>query len=370
MSTAQASGVRWDLSPLFASPEAAQAAVEPNLDRARTFEREWRGRIATLQPAQLADALRQLGEIDNEISRIASYAMLRKSVDVTARRTVTSVPPSTPGDGAAPKRRPLLRAGVAGAGRGPRCRSWPTRPRSRPTATTCCRSAATAPTCCPSRRSACWPSATRPRCQRLADAVRQTTSHHRGAVRRGRGRAAAHHRPAAGLRPRLPTRRPAGARWRRSTTALEPPAPVLAHCYDSLVADRLVIDRLRSYGDDPMALTHLRNELDGDVVRRDDGRRRGALSASRSAGSGRRPGCSASTCSSWPTSTRPWATPAAVAYDEAARSCDSAFAGFSPRRAARSPTPSSPSSGSMPSRARQARRRVLRPGRPGRRTRT
>ena len=48
--------------------------------------------------------------------------------------------------------------------------------------------------------------------------------------------------------------------------ALEPRLPVLAHCYDSLVGDRLVLDRLRVYGDDPMAPTHLQNELDGEVV--------------------------------------------------------------------------------------------------------
>jgi oligoendopeptidase F len=48
--------------------------------------------------------------------------------------------------------------------------------------------------------------------------------------------------------------------------ALEPRLAVLAHCYDSLVGDRLVLDRVRAYGDDPMAPTHLQNELGGDVV--------------------------------------------------------------------------------------------------------
>ena len=86
MSTVQASGVRWDLSPLFASPEAARAAIEPSLERARAFESAWRGRMAELTPAQLADALHELGEIDNELSRIASYTMLRKAVDVTSEQ--------------------------------------------------------------------------------------------------------------------------------------------------------------------------------------------------------------------------------------------------------------------------------------------
>ena len=86
MSTVQASGVRWDLSPLFASPEAARAAIGPSLERARAFESAWRGRMAELTPAQLAAALHELGEIDNELSRIASYTMLRKAVDVTSEQ--------------------------------------------------------------------------------------------------------------------------------------------------------------------------------------------------------------------------------------------------------------------------------------------
>lgn len=43
--------------------------------------------------------------------------------------------------------------------------------------------------------------------------------------------------------------------------ALEPRVPVLAAAYNALVGDRLVDDRVRSRGDDPMLLTHLDNEL-------------------------------------------------------------------------------------------------------------
>jgi oligoendopeptidase F len=46
---------------------------------------------------------------------------------------------------------------------------------------------------------------------------------------------------------------------------VEPAFPVLAHCYDSLVADRLAVDRLRGYAD-PMEPTNLANEIDGSVV--------------------------------------------------------------------------------------------------------
>jgi oligoendopeptidase F len=47
--------------------------------------------------------------------------------------------------------------------------------------------------------------------------------------------------------------------------ALEPHTVVLAHCYDTLVGDRLAMDRLRGY-EAAMAATHLRNELSADVV--------------------------------------------------------------------------------------------------------
>jgi oligoendopeptidase F len=47
--------------------------------------------------------------------------------------------------------------------------------------------------------------------------------------------------------------------------ALEPHAPILAHSYDTLVGDRLAMDRLRGYAS-PMDPTHLRNELPGAAV--------------------------------------------------------------------------------------------------------
>ena len=46
---------------------------------------------------------------------------------------------------------------------------------------------------------------------------------------------------------------------------LEPVLPVLAHSYDSIVADRLAVDRLRGHAD-PMEETNLVNEIDAAVV--------------------------------------------------------------------------------------------------------
>ena len=55
-------------------------------------------------------------------------------------------------------------------------------------------------------------------------------------------------------------------RAQAATQALmEPVLPVLAHCYDSLVADRLAVDRLRGYSE-PIAPRCLEDELDPAVV--------------------------------------------------------------------------------------------------------
>jgi oligoendopeptidase F len=55
-------------------------------------------------------------------------------------------------------------------------------------------------------------------------------------------------------------------RAQEATAALfEPALPVLAYCYDSVVADRLAVDRLRGY-DDPIDERNLENELDAGVV--------------------------------------------------------------------------------------------------------
>jgi oligoendopeptidase F len=55
-------------------------------------------------------------------------------------------------------------------------------------------------------------------------------------------------------------------RAQETTTALfEPALPVIAQCYDSLVADRLAVDHLRGH-DDPIEHTNLENEIDSGVV--------------------------------------------------------------------------------------------------------
>ena len=264
MTLTQASGVRWDLSPLFESPQAARDAITAALERARAFEERWRGRLESITPAEMAEALAELGEIENTLSRISSYAMLRKAVDVTSEENRDL--------GAA------VEQGLVEAANLLRFfeLEWLALPDG------------------PAQALAESPQLARDRHQLLAR--RRYRPH---VLSEPEERALGERDPAAvsawqalygqttstievpfdggdGDQPHTIDRLLAyvhdprrDVRLRSLETlyaALEPRLPVLAHCYDSLVGDRLVLDRVRAYGDDPMAPTHLENELQGDVV--------------------------------------------------------------------------------------------------------
>ncbi|HEY0388497.1 MAG TPA: M3 family oligoendopeptidase [Gaiellales bacterium] len=265
MSTVQAAGVHWDLTPLFESPQAARQAIGPALERAQAFESAWRGRMAAVTAAELAEALQELGSIENELSRIASYAMLRKSVDVTSEENRDL---GAAVDTAVVQAQNALRFFEL---------EWLALDDDR------------------ARDLAGSPELERDR--HFLEAQRRYRTH---VLTEPEERALGERNPAAvsawqtlyaqttstievpfdsgdGPEPHTIDRLLAyvhdGRRDVRLAAldtlyaALEQPAPVLAHCYDALVGDRLVLDRLRSYGDDPMAQTHLDNELDADVVR-------------------------------------------------------------------------------------------------------
>jgi oligoendopeptidase F len=262
----QAAGVRWDLTPLFAGTDQAREALAAAIDTAEAFAGRWRGRIETLDGAELAAALAELGEIDNRLSRISSYSALRRSVDVTSEENR---------DFSAAVEQGMVEAIN-------HLRFFELE----------------------------WLALSDERAQQLADAPEVAADrHHLIAQRRyaphtlsePEERVLAERDAAAisawqtlfgqttstievpfddgsGAQPHTIDRLLAyvhderrDVRKRALETlyeSLEPRSEVLAHCYDSLVGDRLVIDRLRSYGDDPMRQTHLRNELDGDVVMR------------------------------------------------------------------------------------------------------
>jgi oligoendopeptidase F len=261
---AQAAGVRWDLERLFADTDDAAATLDSALERSRQFGATWRGRMETITAAELAEALEELGEIDNLLSRVSSYSSLRKSTDVTSEENR---------DFAAKVERALVEAINE-------LRFFELE----------------------------WLALPDERAAELADSPEVARDRHHLISQRRYGphtlseaeeRILGEREPAAvnawqtlfaqetstievpfddgsGEKPHTIDRLLAyvhdprrDVRLRALETlyeALEPHAPVLAHSYDTLVADRLVVDRLRSYGDDPMQQTHLRNELDGEVV--------------------------------------------------------------------------------------------------------
>src|SRR5947209_11298855 len=75
--------IHWDLTQLY--PGDGRAGVEADLSRAEEmaldFERAYRGRVADLDAAALAGALRELEEIRDAAEKAMSYAFLDFSTD-------------------------------------------------------------------------------------------------------------------------------------------------------------------------------------------------------------------------------------------------------------------------------------------------
>ncbi len=73
--------MRWDLSDLYASPTdpAIEAALAHALERARAFEAAYRGRVATMAPAEFAAMMRELEEDEERAAKPEVYAYLLHS---------------------------------------------------------------------------------------------------------------------------------------------------------------------------------------------------------------------------------------------------------------------------------------------------
>ena len=147
--------------------------------------------------------------------------------------------------------------------------------------------------------------------------------------------------------------------------ALEPHTRTLAHCYDTLVGDRLAMDRLRGYAA-PMEPTHLRNELSRPGGGAACSTRSSATTASPTAGSRSRRGILGLDRLELHDQYAPIGDGRSVDYPEARRLIDESFGRFSPRVARLA----GGFFDEQPHRRRaalgQARRRLLRAGRPGR----
>lgn len=259
----RAEGVRWDLSPLASSADDARTRLDAALGRCRDFESRYRGTLAGMDGSRFAEALRDLADIENELGRLHSYASLRESVDVQDPENQ---------DLDALVERAMVEAANA-------LRFFELE----------------------------WLALDDPLAMQLANAPEVAADrHHLVAERRFRPhmltepeeRMLAERGPSAvsawqtlfgritstlevefdsgdGPEPHTIDRLLAGVRNPdRSVrlraldtlyTTLEPHVPVLAHCYDTLVGDRLAMDRLRGYAD-PMDPTHLRNEVPGPAI--------------------------------------------------------------------------------------------------------
>src|SRR5262245_37256855 len=260
-----AAGVRWDLEPLCADAADARSQLDAGLERARAFEARYRGALTTIDTAGLAEALAELAAIENQLSRASSYAHLREATDVTHEENR---------DLAAAVDRAMVEAGNA-------LRflelEWIALPEERAMALADGPEVARDRHHLISARRFAPHTLSEPEERMLAErapaAVNawqtlfgQTTSTLEVPFDAGEGeephtidRLLAH--------VRAPNRDVRLRALDTLYTALEPRTPVLSHCYDTLVGDRLAMDGLRDYAG-PMEPTHLRNELPGPVVAR------------------------------------------------------------------------------------------------------
>ena len=73
--------VRWDLSDLFESPTdpKLESVLARSLERAIAFEAKYKGRVATLEPSELAAMMRELEEDEDAAAKPEAYAYLLHS---------------------------------------------------------------------------------------------------------------------------------------------------------------------------------------------------------------------------------------------------------------------------------------------------
>ncbi|MGE3141605.1 MAG: M3 family oligoendopeptidase, partial [Thermoleophilia bacterium] len=261
----RAAGVHWDLSPLVSDAASARARLDAALERSRDFEGRYRGTVAGLDGPGLAAALAELAEIDNELSRVSSYAHLRESVDVTSQENKdlsSAVDRALVQAGNALRffdlewlaldeevARPLYDAPEVARDRHylVAMRRFAPHTLSEPEERML------------SERSPAAVSA-------WQTLFGQITSTLEVPFDAGEGEGVEPHtidRLLAHVR--NPDRDLRKHALEALYDGLEPHVDTLAHCYDTLVGDRLAMDGLRGYAG-PMDPTHLRNELPGTVV--------------------------------------------------------------------------------------------------------
>jgi oligoendopeptidase F len=91
-----AESIRWDLSDLYTSPTdpALEATLARALERAKAFEAAYRGRVATLEPHEFAEMMRELEQHEEEAAKPEVYAYLlhsQNTLDSAAGRILARV---------------------------------------------------------------------------------------------------------------------------------------------------------------------------------------------------------------------------------------------------------------------------------------
>jgi oligoendopeptidase F len=261
----RAAGVHWDLSPLVADAGEARRRLAEGLESARAFEARYRGALAEIDGPGLAEALEELAAIDNELSRVSSYANLRESVDVTSEenRDLSSAVDRALVEAANALRFFDLEWIALPGDRARELHDAPEVARDRHYLIALRRFAPHTLSEPEERmlaeRGPAAVSAWQTLFGRITSTLEVPFDAGDGPEPHTIDRLLAHVRdPDRDLRRRA---------LETLYDALEPRSDTLAHTYDTLVGDRLAMDRLRHYSS-PMEPTHLRNELPGEVVDR------------------------------------------------------------------------------------------------------
>src|SRR3981081_385223 len=84
--TTGAENVHWDLTELYGSPTdpEIEATLKGGLEDAQAFEADYKGRLATLAPAEFAAMMEHLEDLQDRVARPSIYASLLHTQDTAS----------------------------------------------------------------------------------------------------------------------------------------------------------------------------------------------------------------------------------------------------------------------------------------------